>query len=755
MTGEKIKEKKVKNKMQYSYAYVTVLDSTLAYLLYRIPKQYQESIQIGSNVIVPLQYRLAYGFIVGFESETNLKLVKDIEFVLTEEIISADYFKWLRWIADYYKTDLQYVIKTACFSEIMPEINKVFKLNETSYDICFDKLNKNALFRIHARLKKNKELPEKKLKQGIITKEYQKAIRYLLKEKLVSIFYNISKAKRVIQETQAPYKVNAQDIPILNNDQDISVKEILKNIKENEFKVFLLHGVTGSGKTEVYLRSIEYAISKDMGAIFLLPEISLTPQMQRILKTRFGDKIAVFHSALSKKLRTVELNRIKTGEVKVAVGARSAIFLQIKNLGIIAIDEEHETSYKQDTEFTYNARDIAIVRAKFTNSTVILGSATPIIESYFNAKHEKYHLLNLPKRVKDLAMPEVKIIDMKEEGKEFGERKILAEELKEAIYDNLQKGLQTILFINRRGYASVVLCSLCGEITKCPNCSISLTYHESANKLICHYCTYEKIHDQYCYECSKNSLIELGLGTQKVEEEVRLAFPKARIKRMDSDTVTSRNHYEEFYKNMLADEIDIVIGTQMITKGLDFPKVSLIGIVAADISLGIPDFRAPERTFQLITQVAGRSGRDKFPGKVFIQTYNPEHYSITCASKQDYHSFYQQEEALRSQIHFPPFVRLVLLKLSSKAENDVEYMSGKIAEILREKTINEDFMQVFGPSQSPIFKINNKFRYQILLKIYDRKKFDDFINANLEKIQNIANKNSIDLRLDVDPYSFY
>ena len=521
-------------------------------------------------------------------------------------------------------------------------------------------------------------------------------------------------------------------------------------MQQNLFEEFLLYGVTGSGKTEVYLQLIQEAIENNKTAIVLVPEISLTPQMLDRFIARFGkEQIAVLHSKLSIGERHDEWERIKEKKAKIVIGARSAIFAPIKNLGIIIIDEEHDSSYKSESTPKYNAKEIAKKVAKENNIPLVLGSATPDLTTYYKAKEKnEITLLELTKRANNSALPKVEIVDLKQELAN-GNRSMLSMDLYQSIEENLKNKLQTILFLNRRGYSTFIMCRNCGYTVKCKNCDISMTYHSYENKLKCHYCGYEEKLVKICPECGSDKIRYFGTGTQKLEQEIHKQFPQAKTIRMDVDTVTKKNSHEEILNKFKNEDIDILIGTQMVVKGHHFPKVTLVGVIAADSSLNIDDYRATERTFQILTQVAGRAGRENLPGKVIIQTYNPENFSIQEAQKQNYDKFYETEIALRKQLKYPPFCDIIVIGFNSTNEDEIKKVSQEIFEKLEDKIDKEQF-NIFKPMPSPIDKIQNKFRWRIIIKGNMTEEANKIFNDTLKEIYQKNYKNT-KITIDVNP----
>lgn len=552
--------------------------------------------------------------------------------------------------------------------------------------------------------------------------------------------------KQIVRE---PYKGKyfKPSYPLkLTQEQTNALEVITQSIKKGEFKVFLLHGITGSGKTEVYLQSIAEVLKAGKGAIVLVPEISLTPQTVERFKARFGEKIAILHSKLSPGERYDQWCRIHTGEAEIVIGARSAIFAPLKNLGLIVIDEEHETTYKQyDATPRYHARDVGILQAKLTNAVVILGTATPSLETFYNTSIGKSHYLYLPYRIDNRPLAQVEIIDMKEEYK-LGNRSIFSLSLKKAIEERLNKQEQVIIFLNRRGFATFIQCKDCGTTMKCPHCEITLTYHLTDKMLKCHYCNFQKQAPQVCPKCQGTKIHYFGTGTQKVEDELQRLFPKARISRMDLDTTTCKMAHHKILSSFKSHGIDILVGTQMIAKGLDIPNVTLVGVISADIGLNLPDFRASERTFSLLTQVAGRAGRGQAAGLVIIQTYNPQHPAILAAKTQDYNAFYAQEITFRRELSYPPFTHLANVTIKGKDEEETIKLAQLIGSNLRIYNQRKDIL-ILGPAPCPLTKIKEEYRWQILLK-GKPKDMRELLKATLDET---SIPRHLKVSLDIDP----
>jgi len=538
-------------------------------------------------------------------------------------------------------------------------------------------------------------------------------------------------------------------------EQLTALNQIKKKLDSGRYHSFLLHGVTGSGKTEVYLQAIAHCLQRGREAVVLVPEISLTPQMVERFKGRFGNLVAVLHSRLSAGERFDEWQLVKKGRVKVVVGARSAVFAPFAKPGLFIIDEEHEGSYKQEDNPKYHARDVANARAQLCGSVIILGSATPALETFTRVRAGKHELLTLNKRVHNQELPEVHLVDLREE-MHAGNRSMFSRLLLDKLRGTLDRAEQAILFLNRRGYSTFVVCRDCGFVLKCPKCSISLTHHAGENILRCHYCDFRTKVPMTCPQCASTSIRHFGVGTQKVEAEVKKWFPEARVARMDVDTTSRKGSHEEILNKFRDGKIDVLVGTQMIAKGLDFPRVSLVGVVTADTALNLPDFRSAERTFQLVTQVAGRAGRSSIPGEVVVQTYNPEHYSIVCAQTHDYINFYETEMKYREVLTYPPFSSLVRIVILGIEENSVIRGAEILAEGLREalalQSVGVD-QAMLGPAPAPISKLRNRFRWQICIRGKPGKLVRRVIADAVARLEKDHQLGDVRLSIDVDPLS--
>lgn len=585
------------------------------------------------------------------------------------------------------------------------------------------------------------------------------ALKGLSEKKIVSIFENekIRNPYDFIPDTPKPVT--------LNTEQDSAVKRITESVVHAVYKTFLLHGVTGSGKTQVYIETIQKALELGRSAIVLVPEISLTPQAVERFKAYFGDKVAVLHSRMSMGERFDSWRKLHSGDFRIAIGARSAIFAPMKNLGLIVVDEEHENTYKQtDSVPKYHARDAAVIRGNLNNAVVILGSATPSLESYYNATTGKYELVELTKRIDDVPMPKVEIVNMRHE-KDIhteGWQPVFSKALRDRMKDALNHKQQIILFQNRRGYANYVECYDCGFVAECPHCSITLTYHSHQFKMRCHYCGYVIPAYRECPTCGNANILNQGIGTQKVEEQLKEMFGPSSVVRMDLDSTANKGAHGKILDKFQSGDAPILLGTQMVAKGLDFENVTVVGVISADTSLLLPDFRSSERTFQLLTQVAGRAGRKEKLGNVIIQTFNPDRSAIVFAKDHDYSSFYREEIAFRKELSYPPFARLALIQFKSEDEKKVVEHAGLFCDILRDKVSHKRWtksqFELLGPVAAPIMKIRNQFRWQILIKA--GKSFDksgvamrELIRSSLDLYQTKDRDAKVHIGIEMDPYS--
>jgi primosomal protein N' (replication factor Y) len=575
---------------------------------------------------------------------------------------------------------------------------------------------------------------------------------------LEALIRNASQAARSLARKQAvslstePIAIRSAPIRApheLNTSQRNAFDLIAAGIATQKFCTFLLHGVTGSGKTEVYLNAIDSALAAGRSAILLVPEIALTPSVAGQFYARFGDRVAILHSAFSDAERADQWRRIRAGGASVVVGTRSGAFAPVRNLGLIVVDEEHDASYKQEETPRYNGRDVAIVRAQAANACVVLGSATPSLESRFNATSGKYTLLEIPDRIAERPMPTVKVIDMREEFLETRKHAIFSRALLEAIRERLANNEQTMILLNRRGFSSFVACRSCGERIQCINCAVTLTYHRRDRRLLCHYCGYAEKVPSICPKCQSAHVHFMGSGSERVEDELHGEFPEAKIARLDRDTVAGKRQFEDILQNFRERNFDILVGTQMIAKGHDIPNVTLVGVVSADVGIGMPDFRAAERTFQILTQVAGRAGRGHLPGMVYMQTINPDHYAIRYAAQQDYPGFFEKELQFRRFMKYPPFAAMANILVRAAKQEDALRMSTELGHHITPAPEN---MRIMGPAEAPVPRLKAEFRYQLLIKSGSRKD----LNALLKKAQEFGRGqkwSATALVIDVDPFT--
>lgn len=724
---------------------------------YNIPKELEELILVGSKVLVPFGNggKLAEAFVVGIKEKSTfeLKNIAKLEENLTDKQITL-----AKWMAKRYFCNI-----SDCIKLMLTPGTRNKKKEKRIQDKTI-----NCVY-----LKKDIEEIEFEIETGKIKSEKQKRLLNFVKDNEgttvpeIEMFTDCARGivntlvkngyleiieKKVERNPLLGRNCEKTSSLNLTEEQKNAYNSVEETINKNEYKQFLLYGVTGSGKTEVYLQLIEKVLKIGKNAIVLVPEISLTPQMLDRFISRFGKSdIAILHSKLSIGERHDEWERIREKKARIVIGARSAIFAPIENIGIIIIDEEHDSSYKSETNPRYNAKEIAKILAKENKAPLLLGSATPDINTFYNATNEneegntKIQLLTLTKRANESSLPKVEIIDLKQELAN-GNRSMLSMELYSSIEENIKQKRQTILFLNRRGYSTFIMCRNCGYTVKCPNCNISMTYHSYEKKLKCHYCSYEENLVTICPECHSDKIRYFGTGTQKLEQEINKQFPTASKIRMDIDTVTKKNSHEEILNKFKNENINILIGTQMVVKGHHFPNVTLVGVIAADSSLNIDDYRANERTFQILTQVAGRAGRENLPGKVIIQTYNPDNFSIICAQKQNYEMFYETEIALRKQLKYPPFCDIILISFNGLNEYNIKNVSNEMYKKLLKKLNQEEF-KIFRPMPSPIDKIQNRYRWRIIIKGNMTVEANEILNQTLKEIYS---KNIKDIRISID-----
>ena len=694
---------------------------------YQVPLNLINQIEIGKRVLVPFGNQKLEGFIlnitdeeVGYELKNIIEVIDETS-VLTPEMLEIGKYvskKTLSNLINCYQTMLPKALKAKNGVLINKKyISYLYLVKEENVKSDFQNQIINLL----------KEGPQLKSKCNEISTY---AVKTLINKNIIEEIKE--EEYRLKDETILKYKKLQ-----LTNNQQVIVNEVIDNQKK--FIPYLLHGVTGSGKTEVYMNIIENVIHNKQ-VIVLVPEISLTPQLIDKFKSRFGNNIAVLHSGLNDGERYDEWRKIKNNEVKIIIGARSAVFAPTTNLGLVIIDEEHSQTYKQENNPKYNAIDVALFRCKKNNCPIILGSATPSIESYTRAKQNVYKLLELKTRV-NTTMPNVKLIDMKNEIKQ-GNR-ILSSILIDKINDRLNKNEQIILLLNRRGYSTITTCKKCGYVQNCPKCDIPLTYHKSSNTMRCHYCGYGTSKLIKCPNCQNTDIMDYGMGTEKLEQIINQIFPNTKTIRMDIDTTSKKGAHKKIVDEFKQEKYNILIGTQMIAKGLDFPKVTLVGVINADATLNIPDFRSGERTFQLLSQVSGRAGRCQLEGEVIIQGFNIDNYSIVCASKHDYIGFYNKEINIRKSLNYPPFCNITKIEIKGSNYEEIFKESTKIVDYL--KTAKS--LIILGPSSSNLPKINNIYQVQIIIKYKDTAYLLEYLTFIIEKYK-INKKINVDIDIN-------
>lgn len=701
---------------------------------YKVPQEKEKFIKIGLRVEVPFGHQKLEGFVLEIKENSNLDSLKEIirvideDIVLNDELIKLGKFmkeKTLAPLISCYQVMLPKALKAKNNVVINKKYETFYKLNKNVVDV---KLN-DSQQEIVDMFKTREMISRKEILDISIS-----SLNTLVKKNIL--------VKCLVEKYRTDYLDKSDRVKELTLEQQKVVDSV--NLFSND--VYLLHGVTGSGKTEVYIKLIEKVLNLGKTAIMLVPEISLTPQMVSRFEQVFGNKIAALHSALSDGEKYDEWRRIVRGEVSIVIGARSAVFAPLTNIGIIIIDEEHSDSYKQDNNPRYNAKDIAIERARNYNCPVLMGSATPSLDTYARAIKNVYKLLNLPNRVNGKDLPHIDIVDMNEEMKyskgHFSKR--LLDEIKKTVKNKEQ----VILLLNRRGYSSFVSCKNCSYTMKCPNCDISLTYHKSSNMLRCHYCGYGTNLLHTCPSCGENSISTLGVGTEKIEEELNSLIEDAKILRMDVDTTSKKGMHKKMITAFKNHEYDILLGTQIVAKGLDFPLVTLVGVINADTSLNIPDFRSSENTFDLLCQTSGRSGRSKNQGKVIIQTFNKDHYAIKYSKEHDYIGFFKKEMDIRRKLKYPPYYFLCYLKISGKDDN---YILNEANKIKRSLERNLSSTIILGPSPATVFKINNIYRYGIIMKYKNSKDLYDVLTRIMNHYQS---NNKVVIDIDFNPIHF-
>jgi primosomal protein N' (replication factor Y) len=708
---------------------------------YRLKPEQSVDAKLGARINVPFGRKLLTGYIVALLDELPAELslaeveIKEAESLVDlEPVCTPEILQLARWVADYYGSPIGEVLKATLppgGTLVRAKLRKFVRATNAKPEKITDKQAA-----VLARLEEHKSLPLQELSAGIVSS--------LEKKGLVEVF-----DAAVRRDPLAHTSSSGAEDYTLTPAQNTVLEEIQTQVNEERYAAFLLHGVTGSGKTEIYIRAMHAALARGRSAMMLVPEIALTPVFSRRLRNHFGDQVAIFHSSLQKGERFDEWTRVRNGEARVVIGTRSAVFAPVQNLGLIVVDEEHESTYRQQESPYYNARDTAIVRAQKESATVVLGSATPSLESFHNARAGKYTLLTLPQRFGARPMATARIIDMRNVFLRHGKPRVFSDELLQAIQETHARGEQSIILLNRRGYSSFILCRSCGETVQCPNCDVTLTYHRSERVIICHYCNHREAVPKVCPGCGKKYIYYVGEGTEQLEEILTQLFPALRVARIDRDTTARRSIFEQSLADFSAGTIDMLVGTQMLAKGHDFQNVTLVGVVSVDAGLALPDFRSAERTFQLITQVAGRAGRGDRPGRVLIQTYHPYHYALRHACAQDYEGFYNEEIQYRQNHSYPPFVALASFLVHGP---DLDRVRADSLELRKQlDAANEQRKcRILGPAPAPLARLKGEHRFQLLLKSRSRRVLREVADAAL-KAGSSAGLNLRSINLEIDP----
>ena len=741
---------------------------------YAIPPELAAQVDVGSRVQVPFGARKILGVVTAVAEESGHANLKPILKVIgAQTLVTAKVLKLARWIGEYYCCAPEIALKSVLpeavrkedagwrerlFVRALPVSGEFPKLPKRQQDVWnLVEERREILLSELVGLAATTAATVRKLEdRGLIsiTSEVSERDPYARETILASQPIVMNPA-----QTAALEKVKAalgeRDACSVMREEPATAEGDSSRITHHASRTFLLHGVTGSGKTEIYLQAIAHALEQGKGAIVLVPEISLTPQTVERFKARFSSGklqtlVAVLHSHLSAGERHDEWHKIRQGRARIVIGARSAIFAPVEPLGLIIVDEEHEHTYKQEEAPRYHARDVAVVRGRMDNAVVVLGTATPSMESFYNVQKGKYALLEMPTRADDKKMPIVRVIDMRQAARKDKGTPIFSQELKEAITKRLERKEQTMLFLNRRGFATSMQCTKCGYVAECPNCSVSLTYHRGVQKLCCHICGHETPAPTVCPEasCRNPAIRYAGLGTEKVEATLIKLFPQASIRRMDSDTLKRKDDYRTILGDFRTGKIDILVGTQMIAKGLHFPNVTLVGIIYADLSLHMPDFRAGERTFQLLTQVSGRAGRGDVEGEVFIQAFTPFHPAIQYARRHDFAGFYEQEIEFRQQLKYPPVSRVALLTLKSRNDEKVIFSAQHLRKELEKALVSLKDLIIAGPAPAPLARAESLYRHQIMLRTRSMTRLSQILAEVVEKLEL---PEGVSLSIDIDP----
>jgi len=721
---------------------------------YRVPEQLADRIEIGRRVLVPFRNKIRAGFIVGTDgSVLDLKAIKEVTDIPDEApYLNSQLWEFIHWVADYYLLPSGLVLRTA-LPPGSDRRSRPWAILAAEGRKWFGGLGKDDGLTLPGKLLRSGVVLRGELEETIGKERVAEALAkgwIRIEERIARPRTSLKKQKLLeLLDPVGAATPPSEEPPPMTKDQETAFADIRKAIEDGGFKPFLLFGVTGSGKTEVYLRAIDETLKSSKRALVLVPEIALTPQLARRFLRRLGGGVALFHSGLTRSQRLDEWRRIRSGRVNVVIAARSGIFVPLEDLGLIVVDEEHDPSYKQEDSCPYNARDMALARGKLEGACVVLGSATPSFETFVNAQRGRIARLDLPSRHHGGGLPAVELVDLKNAKGSGSRGAFLTPVLLDAVRETLACKEQVVLFLNRRGFDTFAQCRACGYVFKCPNCDVSLTHHKRARDLRCHLCGYSQAASPLCPQCQGANLFLGGVGTQKVEEELVAAFPEARVERLDRDSTRRRDELERILNRFRNRDIDILTGTQMIVKGHDFPGISLVGVLCGDLSLHFPDFRAAERTFQMITQVAGRTGREKDSGRVVLQTFDPDHEAIRHAASHAYEDFFERECELRRELLYPPFGYLILIRVEGNSEKRVEDKAIRIGRAARLTKGKSGEVMILGPAPSPRKKVIGRFRWQILFKAETRTPVRNLVRTLME--EGHLKGHGLKMIVDVDP----
>jgi primosomal protein N' (replication factor Y) len=754
---------------------VTISVGQLEGLTYRIPEAFRSCLRSGMRVIVPVGRRKTTGIVTRTGSSCDLPDPTKVKYILDimdeGPIFPEDLIHLWDWSTNYYLTSAGEMLRTILPGGLKRESMQVVKLKREPWQgqkKAEKKVQDSWSARLAARLtpaeqeilallEAKKRVTTKALRRHSLTLPLGRVLQKLAALGAVEISEHLPQRKTLpsVANATETWDWEGKHLPFsLSAAQKDARAQIAATLRTTAFQVFLLHGVTGSGKTEVYLQAAEETLNCGRSVLILVPEIGLTHQLIERARERFGAQVAVLHSALVASQRWAEWWRVARGEATVVIGVRSAVFAPLTRLGLIVVDEEHDTAYKQEDGVRYNARDLAVVRGKISSCPVILGSATPSLESYTHSHAHRYTMLTLAERIESRPLPVVEIVDLRQEARAGSRDRIFSAALRQALIANHQVGKQSLLFLNRRGYANYLQCRLCGEVLSCPHCSVTLKFHLRSRVLCCHYCGFSRQAPDCCPQCHEPALAGHGFGTEQVEEALGGFLPDVRVGRLDRDSVSQRHALERVLTAWRAHDLDVLIGTQMVAKGHDVPDVTLVGVLLADVSLNLPDFRAAERTFQLLTQVAGRAGRGLEPGRVIVQTYVPEHYSIRCAARHDFARFANYELRYRKRLGYPPFTRMVNIRCEGEDEEKVQACAESIARYLLANTQGENGQaMVLGPAPAPIERLRGRARWQVIIKSKDRRALLALVKKTQEELFTQRQMQGVRVVVDVDPYS--